>query len=310
MPAMPVTDRVKQILSWYGSDNSGVKANLARMLNHGSLAGTGKMVILPVDQGFEHGGARSFAANPAAYDPDYHVQLAVESGCNAYAAPLGFIESVADRFAGQIPLILKLNNSDTLAKIPEPCSAITSTVKDAVRLGCAAIGYTIYPGSAQRNTMYENLREIIAEAKEAGLPSIVWAYPRGSGLSKEGETGVDVAGYAAQIAAQLGAHVIKIKPPTAHIEQAEAKKIFEKYAIPTKTMADRVRHCVQSAFNGKRIIIFSGGENKDTAALLEDVRGLAEGGAFGSIMGRNAFQRPKAEGVKLLQDVMEIFRKA
>ncbi len=306
---MAVTDRVKQILSWYGSDNPGVKANLARMLNHGTLAGTGKMVILPVDQGFEHGALRSFQPNPDAYDPEYHVQLAIDSGCNAYAAPLGFIESVADKFAGQIPLILKLNNSDTLAKV-DPCSAVTSTVKDAQRLGCSAIGYTIYPGSSLRNQMYEDLREIILEAKDAGIPSIVWAYPRGAGLSKEGETAVDIAAYAAHISAELGAHVIKIKPPTAHVEQAEAKKVIEKYNVPIKTLAERVRHCVQSAFNGKRIVIFSGGENRDTAGLLEDVKGLAEGGAFGSIMGRNAFQRPRAEGMKLLHDVMDIFKNA
>ena len=306
---MAVTDRVKQILSWYGSDNPGTKANLARMLNHGTLAGTGKMVILPVDQGFEHGALRSFQPNPDAYDPDYHVQLAIDSGCNAYAAPLGFLESVADKFAGQIPLILKLNNSDTLAKV-DPCSAVTSTIKDAQRLGCSAIGYTIYPGSSLRNRMYEDLREIILEAKDAGMPSIVWAYPRGAGLSKEGETAVDVAAYAAHISAELGAHVIKIKPPTAHVEQAEAKKVIEKYNVPIKTLAERVRHCVQSAFNGKRIVIFSGGENRDSAGLLEDVKGLADGGAFGSIMGRNAFQRPRAEGIKLLHDVMDIFKKA
>ena len=306
---MAATDRVKQILSWYGSENPGVKANLARMLNHGTLAGTGKLVILPVDQGFEHGALRSFEPNPDAYDPDYHVQLAIDSGCNAYAAPLGFIESVADKFAGQIPLILKVNNSDTLAKV-DPCSAITSSVKDAQRLGCGAIGYTIYPGSSLRNTMYEELREIILEAKDAGIASVVWAYPRGAGLSKEGETAVDVAAYAAQISAQLGAHIIKIKPPTAHVEQAEAKKVIEKYNVPIKTLAERVRHCVKSAFNGKRIVIFSGGENRDAAGLLEDVKGLADGGAFGSIMGRNAFQRPRAEGLKLLHDVMDIFKKA
>jgi class I fructose-bisphosphate aldolase len=306
---MPATDRVKQILSWYGSENPGVKANLARMLNHGTLAGTGKLVILPVDQGFEHGALRSFEPNPDAYDPDYHVQLAIDSGCNAYAAPLGFIESVADKFAGQIPLILKVNNSDTLAKV-DPCSAITSSVKDAQRLGCGAIGYTIYPGSSLRNTMYEELREIILEAKDAGIASVVWAYPRGAGLSKEGETAVDIAAYAAQISAQLGAHIIKIKPPTAHVEQAEAKKVIEKYNVPIKTLADRVRHCVKSAFNGKRIVIFSGGENRDAAGLLEDVKGLADGGAFGSIMGRNAFQRPRAEGLKLLHDVMAIFKNA
>jgi len=304
---MALTDRVKQILSWYGSENPGVRANLVRLMNTGTLAGTGKFVILPVDQGFEHGPARSFAPNPEGYDPDYHAQLAVDTGCNAYAAPLGFLEAVADRFAGQIPLILKLNNSDTLAKIDQPCSAVTGSVKDAQRLGCVAIGYTIYPGSGQRNRMYEDLRQLILEAKDAGLPTILWAYPRGAGLSKEGELAVDVGAYAAQISAQLGAHIIKIKPPKDFIEQAEAKKVFEKYSIPTKTLADRVRHCVQSAFNGKRIVIFSGGEARGTDELLEDVRQIAAGGGFGSIMGRNAFQRPHDEAVKLLKDVMKIF---
>ncbi len=307
---MPATDRVKQILSWYGSDNPGTKANLYRMLSHGQLAGTGKLVILPVDQGFEHGPARTFGPNPPSYDPDYHHQLAIDSGCNAYAAPLGQMEQSVDKFAGQIPLILKVNNSDTLAKIDQPCSAVTSSVEDAMRLGCGAVGYTIYPGSGQRNTMYQDLREITIEAKRKGLVVVTWAYPRGAGLSKEGETAVDVAAYAAQIAGQLGAHIIKIKPPTAHIEQAEAKKVFEKYAIPVATMADRVRHCVQSAFNGKRILIFSGGETRDAASLLEDVKGMAAGGAFGAIMGRNAFQRPRAEALKLLQSVIDIYKAA
>ncbi len=307
---MASTDRVREILSWYGSDNPGTKTNIARLLNHGTLAGTGKLVILPVDQGFEHGPARSFAPNPEAYDPDYHFRLAIDSGCNAYAAPLGFIEAGADKFAGQIPLILKTNNSDSLAKIDQPCSAVTSSVKDALRLGCVGIGFTIYPGSGQRNTMYEQLRELIAEAKSHGLVSIVWAYPRGAGISKDGEQAADVTAYAAQITAQLGAHIIKIKPPKDFVEQAEAKKVFEKFAIPTKTLTDRVKHCVQSAFNGKRIVIFSGGETKETEGLLAEVREIAAGGGFGSIMGRNAFQRPHAEAIKLLQSVQQIFKDA
>ena len=304
------TDRVKQILSWYSSDNVGVKTNLARIMNHGALAGTGKFVILPVDQGFEHGAARSFAPNPPAYDPDYHFQLAIDSGCNAYAAPLGSLEASAVKFAGQVPLILKVNNSDTLPKLANPCSAVTSGVTDALRLGCSAIGYTIYPGSADRNVMYEELRELVLEAKEVGLPTVVWAYPRGEGMSKQGETAIDVVAYAAQISCQLGAHIVKVKPPTDFIEQAEAKKVYEKYAIPVKTLAERVKHVVQSAFNGKRIVIFSGGEARDTESLLEDIRAIAAGGGFGSIMGRNAFQRPRDEALKLLSTVMEIFRKA
>jgi fructose-bisphosphate aldolase, class I len=304
------TAKVREILSWYSSENPGVKANLARIMNTGRLAGTGKFVILPVDQGFEHGPARSFAPNPGGYDPRYHVELAIEAGCNAYAAPLGFIEAVASDYAGDLPLILKLNNSDGLAKGIEPCSAITGSVEDALRLGCAAIGYTIYPGSGARNEQYEALRELILEAKAVGLPSIVWSYPRGTGLSKEGETAVDVAGYAAQIAAQLGAHIIKVKPPTAHLEQGEAKKVFEKYGIPTTTLAERVQEVVRSAFGGRRIVIFSGGEAKGTEAVLQEVTQVAAGGAFGSIMGRNAFQRPKAEAIELLHAVMDIYAKA
>jgi fructose-bisphosphate aldolase, class I len=302
------TDRVKQILSWYESDSPGTRANLYRMLMTGRLAGTGKLVILPVDQGFEHGPARSFAKNSEGYDPEYHVTLAIESGCNAYAAPLGFIEAVAHKYAGQIPFILKVNNSDSLSKLGgAPISAVTSSVKEAVRLGCAAIGYTIYPGSDARNLQLENLRALTEDAKAHGLAVVVWSYPRGSGISKEGETAVDIAAYAAQIAAQMGAHIIKVKPPKALVEHPEAKKVYEEQKIPVGTLAERVRHVVQSAFAGKRIVIFSGGEAKGTDAVLEEIRGLKEGGAFGSIMGRNAFQRTKAEALKLLSDVMKIY---
>ncbi len=304
------TARVREILSWYTSENPGVKANLARIMNTGRLAGTGKFVILPVDQGFEHGPARSFAPNAPGYDPRYHVELAIEAGCNAYAAPLGFIEHVASDYAGDIPLILKLNNSDSLTKGIEPCSAITGSVEDALRLGCAAIGYTIYPGSGARNEQYQELRELILEAKAVGLPTVLWAYPRGGGLSKQGETAVDVVAYAAQTAAQLGAHVIKVKPPTDFIELAEAKKVYEKYGIPIGTLKERIAHVVQSAFAGRRIVIFSGGEAKGTEEVLKEVTEIAAGGAFGSIMGRNAFQRPKQEAIELLHAVMDIHRKA
>jgi class I fructose-bisphosphate aldolase len=302
------TARVQEILSWYQSDSPGTLANLHRMLMTGTLAGTGKMVILPVDQGFEHGPARSFAKNPAGYDPEYHFQLAIEAGCNAYAAPLGFIEACARKYAGQIPLILKLNNSDSLSKLGGgPISAITGSVKEAVRLGCAAVGYTIYPASDARNAQFEALRAITEEAKAHGLVVVVWSYPRGSGVSKDGETAVDIAAYAAQIACQLGAHIVKVKPPKDLVELAEAKKVYEEQRIPRATLAERVKHVVQSAFNGKRIVIFSGGEAKGTEAVLEEIRGLRDGGAFGSIMGRNAFQRPKAEALKLLADVMKIY---
>jgi class I fructose-bisphosphate aldolase len=303
-----MSNRVDEILSWYESENPGVIRNLRLLMSTGTLAGTGRFVILPVDQGFEHGPARSFSKNPAGYDPGYHYQLAVDAGCNAYAAPLGFLEAGARRFAGRIPTILKLNNSDSLYGGSDPKPAVTASVDDALRLGCAAIGFTIYPGSAKRDEMYMELRALTEEAKRRGLVVVVWSYPRGSGLSKKGETAIDVVAYAAQIAAQLGAHVIKVKPPSAEVEQEAARKVYESEKIPIATLADRVRHVVQSAFGGKRIVIFSGGEAKGTTEILEEIKGIAQGGGFGSIMGRNSFQRPRDEAIKLLRTVMDVYR--
>ena len=302
-----MTPRVREILSWYGADNPGVLCNMARVFNQGRLAGTGKLVILPVDQGFEHGPARSFAKNPNGYEPSYHAALAVESGCSAYAAPLGFIEAVARDFAGEIPLILKINNSDTLFNPEGPCSSVTSSVEDALRLGCVGIGFTIYPGSSLRKQMYEEIAEASRQAKKAGLLVVIWSYARGEQLSKDGETAIDVIAYAAQIAAQLGAHFIKVKPPTAFIEQAEAKKVYQEQGIQVAKLTDRTRHVVESCFNGKRVVIFSGGAAKGTDDVLAEVKELAQGGSFGSIMGRNAFQRPKKEAIELLHAVMDTY---
>jgi len=302
------TERVKEILSWYRSDNPGTLTNLARLLNHGRLAGTGKLIILPVDQGFEHGPARSFAPNPASYDPRYHVELAIESGCNAYAAPLGFIEAIAADYAGDIPLILKVNNHDVLHEEKDPLGAVTASVDDALRLGCVGIGYTIYPGSLDRRFLYEQLQTLTLEAKEAGLAVIVWSYPRGGDLSKAGETGIDVTAYAAHLAAELGGHIIKVKLSTDHVEQAEAKKVYDQYKIPVSTLADRVRHVVQSSFAGRRIVIFSGGAKSDTENVLNEARAIRDGGGFGSIIGRNSFQRPKADALALLDGMMQIYK--
>jgi len=302
-----MSDRVKQILSWYEAENTGTVAKLRWMLGTGTLRDTGKMVILPVDQGVEHGPARSFAPNPPGYNPHYHFELALEAGCNAYAAPLGFLEAGARTFAGELPLILKLNNNNSLFSDKNPTQAITGSVEDALRLGCAAIGFTIYPGSAFATQMYEQLQALTVEAKSVGLAVVVWSYPRGEGLSKEGETALDVAAYAAQIACQLGANIVKIKLPSEHLEQSEAKKVYEKQNIPLKNAADRVRHVVQSAFDGRRIVIFSGGAKKGEDALFEEVRAIRDGGGFGSIIGRNAFQRPRKDAVAMLRKIMDIY---
>ncbi len=307
MKKLNMTENVKKILKNYSGDNPGTISNLARMMEHGCLGGTGKMVIFPVDQGFEHGPAASFALNPPAYDPSYHFQLAIEAGCNAYAAPFGFLDSCAREFAGQIPLILKVNNSDSLYKDPKkPLPAITSGVEEALRLGCSAIGFTIYPGSEDRVSMYESVIKLGREARKAGLALVIWSYPRGGELSKKGETALDVVAYAAQIACQLGAHIVKVKPPESFFEKQE--KVYQSSQIPSKQLNERVAHVIQSAFNGKRIVIFSGGPSKGEKELLNEIELLAKGGAFGSIVGRNVFQRPKSSALNLLKQIMAIYK--
>jgi class I fructose-bisphosphate aldolase len=299
-------DRVREILGWYGADTPGTLANLARLLGAGRLGGTGRLLILPVDQGFEHGPGRSFAPNPPAYDPRYHFKLAIESGCSAFAAPLGLLEAGAREHAGDIPLILKLNSHDSLAEEADPDQAIYGSVDDALRLGCSAIGYTIYPGSAHRLAMYERLRDLAREAKARGLFVVVWSYPRGGGLGKDDETAIDVVAYAAHIAAELGAHVIKVKLPSARLARPEARAVYEAQKVPIETPADRVRHIVQTAFAGRRIVLFSGGAKAKDDQVMSEVHAIRDGGGFGSMIGRNSFQRPEAEARKLLDGIAKI----
>ena len=301
-------DRIREILSWYQGENPGVLTNLYRLLNHGRLGGTGHMIILPVDQGFEHGPGASFAPNPPAYDPLYHFQLAIDAGLSAYASLLGFLEAGAAEFAGQVPLILKLNSHDLLHPEQEPLGAQTASVRDALRLGCVAIGYTIYPGTAERRLQYEQFRELAEEAKAAGLAVVVWAYPRGDGINKEGRTALDVVAYAVQIAAQLGAHIIKTKLPTENLLLEDDRKVYEEEHIARDTPTDRVRHVVQSAFSGRRIVIFSGGAKTEEATILDEVRAIRAGGGFGSIIGRNSFQRDRTAALQLLDQMIRIYR--
>ena len=303
---MKVTQRVRKILSNYESDSPGTKANLARILMQGRLGGTGRLLILPVDQGFEHGPARSFAPNPEAYDPHYHWRLAIDGGLSAFASPLGMIEAGADSFAGAIPTILKVNSANSHAVSKD--QAVTASVEDALRLGCAAIGFTMYPGSEEQFEMIEELRELAVEAKAHGLAVVVWSYPRGGNLSKEGETALDVTAYAAHMAALLGAHIIKVKPPAAHIEQAEAAKVYQSEGIDSASLSARVAHIIQSSFAGRRIVVFSGGAAKGLDGLYDEIRAIRDGGGFGSIIGRNTFQRPRDEALAMLDTIIKIYQ--
>jgi class I fructose-bisphosphate aldolase len=306
---MKVSVKVKKILANYESDNPGTKSNLARILMHGRLGGSGKMVILPVDQGFEHGPDRSFAVNEAAYDPHYHFQLAIDAGLNAYAAPLGMIEAGADSFAGAIPTILKVNSSNSLFDGgTAPHQATTASVQDALRLGCSAIGFTIYPGSDAAFDMFEEIREMAEEAKSCGLAVVIWSYPRGGEISKIGETAIDICAYAAHMAALLGAHIIKVKPPTQALENLEAIKVYDKLKIPVDDLQKRISHVMKSSFNGRRIVVFSGGGAKSEAEVYDEIRQIYKGGANGSIIGRNTFQRPRKEALNMLDNIIKIYQ--
>jgi class I fructose-bisphosphate aldolase len=303
-----IMNRVDEILSWYTSDNPGVRGNLYRLLNHGKLAGTGRMLMLPADQGIEHGPGRSFVYNPAAYDPRYHIDLAIEAGCSAYVAPLGFLEAVAADYAGKIPFVLKLNGRDQLHADPDPMLAQFATVEDAQRLGCTAVGYCIYPGTNNRRILYEQFREVVREAQHVGLPVICWSYPRGANIPKEAETAADITTYAAHLAAQMGAHVIYLKLPTERVEHEDTRILYEKHGVKLQTLEDRIRHVLQGAFQGRRLVLFSGGPRGDLDILLNEARAIRNAGAAGQMMGRNAFQRSREKALELFEKLVKIYR--
>jgi class I fructose-bisphosphate aldolase len=299
---------IETILSWYESENAGVRSKLYRLLSHGKLGGTGRMLIFPADQGFEHGPGRSFVINPEAYDPCYHIQLAIDAGFSAYAAPLGFLEAVASDFAGRIPLILKLNGRDQLHVDPDPMLAQIATVQDALRLGCTAVGYTIYPGTNKRRILYELLRDIIREAKVVGLPVLVWSYPRGASIPKDAETAADITAYAAHLAAQMGAHIISLKIPTEHVEHNDTRILFEKHGVKLATLEDRLRHVQQAAFQGRRLVLYSGGPRGDTDILVKEAKAIRNAGAAGQMIGRNTFQRTRAQALEMVNQLVRVYR--
>ncbi len=306
---MKATRAVSRILSAYEGETPGVKAKLHSILMAGKLGGTGKMIILPVDQGFEHGPARSFAPNPAGYDPHYHYQLAIDAGLNAYAAPLGPLEAGADTFAGAIPTILKMNSANSLLSgTAGKDQAITASVDDALRLGCAAIGFTIYPGSDCSLDMFEEIVELRREAASVGVATVIWSYPRGEGVTKEGELAIDVGAYAAHMAALLGAHIVKVKLTTDHVMQPEAQKVYKEKGIDVSTLPARVKHVVDSCFGGRRLVVFSGGAAKGADAVFEDARAIRDGGGNGSIIGRNSFQRSREDALEMLGKLIDIYR--
>ena len=303
---MKITQKVKKILDNYESDNPGTKANLARILMHGKLGGSGKLVILPVDQGFEHGPARSFAPNPPAYDPHYHFQLAIDAGLSAYAAPLGMIEAGADSFAGAIPTILKVNSSNSLARMKD--QAVHGSVKDALRLGCAAIGFTIYPGADDQFEMMEEIREMSEEAKAARPRDgdvVLPARRRPHQGRRDGDGRVRLCDAHGRIARRPHHQGQAADPGAVPGRREEGLPGQEDRHLERPA---RIAHVVQSAFNGRRVVVFSGGEAKDDEGIFAEARAIRDGGGNGSIIGRNTFQRPRDKALAMLEKIIQIYQ--
>lgn len=300
---MKLTPIVRRILANYEGETPGVKTQIARVLMNGALKGTGKLLMCAVDQGFEHGPLATFAPRPEFYDPQAIYRMAIAQGFSAFAAPLGLLESGSETFLGSIPLILKMTNGTALSKSPLGVDqAYTATLYDALRLGCVGVGLTLYPGATAFYEMLEEAREVIAEARSLGLMVVVWSYPRGDALTKEGERAVDVIAYGAHMAAQIGAHIVKVKMPEGPVVLPSSKNAVFQDATA------RVRHVVDAMFSGRRLVIFSGGETKSEKAVLDDIHAIVQGGGNGSIIGRNIIQRPEADADALVQKMVGIYK--
>lgn len=297
--------KVEQILAHYSAEPPSILKGMRQMFNSGALCGTGRIIVYPVDQGFEHGPDASFAMNAPAYDPHYHIEMAIDAGFSAYAAPIGMISAVASRYAGEIPLILKINSGNSLLKSAEPNQAVTASVMSALRLGCSGIGLTIYPGSHNAKSMIEFASSVISEARRFGLFTVVWAYPRGGDIAKEDEAALDVVCYATHIAAMIGAHVIKVKIPEAKIRE-QNRSLYSTDAVTSKSM--RVQSVMRAGFDGKRVVLFSGGARKGADTIVDDIRAIKNGGGTGSIMGRNIFQRDRNDALNIMRDVISVYK--
>lgn len=319
--ALSITPAVKAIVSCYDGEPTSVKANLARLFMHGRLGGTGHILLLAVDQGFEHG-PTTFLSNPEGFSPHYHFSLAEEAGLSGFTAPLAWLRAGADAFLGSVPLILKMNHSNRLLpKSMDPDQAVIASVKDALDLGCVGIGFTLYPGSDAYLEQLAELSDLAAEARAYGLFTVVWAYPRGSGLAKAPEASeslyggtasaenpqlaLDTIAYSAHMACLAGAHIVKVNLPHNYIARADSEKLYA--SVRCDTPEDRVRHIMDCCFKSQRAAIFSGGAAKDAEQVVEDVKAVRLGGGTGSIIGRNIFQRPRPEALQLIEKIAQVY---
>lgn len=280
----------------------GKKARLYRLLyQHGPANGT--LSILPIDQGLEHG-PRDFLDAPESADPDFQFSLAVEGRYSAIACHIGLAEKYYPRYAGQVPLILKLNGKTEIPSDAVPLSPLVASVRDAVRLGADAVGYTLYVGSPDQDRDFAQFRSVREEADQYGMPLVVWSYPRGEAIeAKGGKDTVYAVDYASRVAQELGADVIKLNVPKVDaVKLAQAPQAYRR----AWTADEALRQVIRSA--GRTLVIFAGGERGAPDEMMAKARDCMEAGATGLIFGRNVWQRPRAEALAVTEDIHNLLK--
>lgn len=312
---LPSPDFIDKI--FIGSNrNPQVLRNLAAIHNHGRLAGTGYMSILPVDQGIEHTAGASFAKNPIYFDPENILKLAVEGGCNAVATTFGVLASVARKYAHKIPFIVKMNHNELLTYPTKYDQVLFGTVEGAWNLGAAAVGATIYFGSENSDRQLVEIAEAFEHAHELGMATVLWCYTRNNDFKKDGvnyETAADLTGQANHLGVTIQADIIKQKLPNVNggftaIGFGKTDPLMYS-KLSTDNPIDLCRYQVANCYMGRAGLINSGGESGEDdfmQAVKQAVINKRAGGS-GLIMGRKSFQRPFAEGVKLMNLVQDVY---
>ena len=264
--------------------------------------GNGTLILLPIDQGIEHG-PRDFFPNPASKDPEYQFRLAAEAGYSAIACQIGLASRYYPDYAGQVPLILKVNGKTDIPSSDEALSTCNASVEDAVRLGADAVGYTLYVGSPRQDQDLAQLRGIREDCERYGMPLVIWSYPRGAALdSKGGQTTFYAIDYAARMAMEMGADVVKLNMPK--IDGEKDKLTPAPYNEMDVTQEEAIRQCVASA--GRSLVVLSGGSKIDDDQLLQQTRFIMEAGGSGVIYGRNVWQREWGEALEIIEQIKEI----
>ena len=316
MLQLPGPDFIERVVT--PSDrNVRVLRSLRALFDHGRLAGTGYLSILPVDQGIEHSAGASFAPNPAYFDGEKIVELAVEGGCNAVASTFGVLGSVARRWAHRIPFIVKLNHNELLTYPNRFDQVMFGNVEQAWEMGAVAVGATIYFGSEESMRQLQEVTEAFHEAHELGLATVLWCYLRNDGFKKDGvdySTSADLTGQANHLGVTIQADIIKQKAPTNNGGYTAIKfgktnpGVYDK--LTSDNPIDLTRYQVLSCFAGRAGLINSGGESRGASDLAEAVRTAVvnkRAGGTGMISGRKAFQRPMAEGIELLNAIQDVY---